>query len=181
MAQWRDVAQFENYYEVSDEGDVRNKRTRRELKSYKDKVTGYRSVALSRDGKRYDRLVHRLVAFAFVQNPEGLPQVNHIDGDKDNNHFSNLEWVSDRGNKKHTDDSGLSRLNKWVKIQRVDTQEIFNSMSSAASSIGGTQAGLHFALKGDRPYKGVLFKIVPRIGQDSIESRGDDRHDDVRN
>ena len=62
---------------------------------------GYLRVHLYKDGKRKHKKVHRLVANAFIPNPEGKPQVNHIDGNKQNNSITNLEWVTDAENKEH--------------------------------------------------------------------------------
>ena len=60
---------------------------------------GYLRVYLSKNGKRKHHKVHRLVARAFIPNPENKPQVNHIDGNKKNNSITNLEWVTDTENK----------------------------------------------------------------------------------
>lgn len=66
-------------------------------------ASGYPRVSLiHQDGRRVDRLVHRLVMETFVPNPENKPQVNHIDGDKTNHSLINLEWVTDRENKLHS-------------------------------------------------------------------------------
>lgn len=62
---------------------------------------GYLRVYLSKNGKRKHHKVHRLVARAFIPNPENKPQVNHIDGNKKNNSITNLEWVTDEENKEH--------------------------------------------------------------------------------
>lgn len=62
---------------------------------------GYRMVNLSAGGSNSSHLVHRLIAMAFIPNPEGLPQINHIDHCRDNNEVSNLEWVSAQGNMNH--------------------------------------------------------------------------------
>lgn len=64
-------------------------------------LAGYRSVSLRHAGKQAQKLTHRLVAEAFLPNPEQLPQVNHIDGDKKNNAVTNLEWVTPSQNMKH--------------------------------------------------------------------------------
>lgn len=63
---------------------------------------GYEYVEVSNNGGRAKVFVHRLVALAFHKNPDNLPQVNHIDGDKRNNHADNLEWVSNSDNQMHS-------------------------------------------------------------------------------
>lgn len=62
---------------------------------------GYRQVQKTINGKRKTLMVHRLVAMAFIPNPLDKPDVNHIDGNKRNNHFSNLEWVTEKENTQH--------------------------------------------------------------------------------
>lgn len=62
---------------------------------------GYKMVCLSMNGENFSHLVHRLIASAFIPNPDGLPQINHIDHCRDNNAVSNLEWVSAQGNMDH--------------------------------------------------------------------------------
>lgn len=76
---------------------------KKELKTQIDKKSGYKRIKLN--GKSYK--VHRLVAEAFIPNPESLPQVNHIDGNKLNNHIDNLEWCNNSYNQKHAWDNGL--------------------------------------------------------------------------
>jgi hypothetical protein len=64
---------------------------------------GYSRISLlHQDGRRVDRMMHRLLMLTFVPNPDNKPQVNHKDGDKSNNQLSNLEWVTDRENKLHS-------------------------------------------------------------------------------
>lgn len=70
---------------------------------------GYRHVRLATSKGKIDRTIHRLVAIAFVDNPEGKPVVDHIDGNKENNHYSNLEWVSYAENNQRAYDTGLKR------------------------------------------------------------------------
>ena len=86
---WKEIQGFEGLYEVSTKGRVRNLRTGRILGGGYGNH-GYRFVNLK--GKNY--MVHRLVALAFIPNPNNLPQVNHIDERKDNNDVSNLEWCT---------------------------------------------------------------------------------------
>ena len=68
---------------------------------------GYPIVHLSRGGVSWYGTVHRLVAQAFLENPEGKAEVNHIDGDKANNRVQNLEWATSSENRQHAYDTGL--------------------------------------------------------------------------
>jgi len=94
---WKQIG-MSKYY-ISDAGLVRNHKghlLRQRLHKY-----GYYDVILTIGGKKNRYTVHRLVASYFIPNPELKPQVNHIDLDKQNNHFSNLEWVTEKENISH--------------------------------------------------------------------------------
>lgn len=96
---WTTVVGFPNY-EVSTYGRVR-KADGHEPIAAETHCKGYLRVNLFLGGKRYHRKVHRLVAEAFLKNPFEKSQVNHIDGNKQNNCMWNLEWVTDEENKEH--------------------------------------------------------------------------------
>lgn len=120
---WKDIEGYENFYQISNYGNVKRKKYvsidtlgRRKVfqetfvKTYKDN-NGYYMVDLNH--KRYR--VHRLVAMAFVPNPNNYKEINHIDGNKSNEHFKNLEWCSHKYNYEHALKTGLldSARKKW--------------------------------------------------------------------
>lgn len=91
---WRDVVGYEGLYEVSTTGKVRNIQTGRELKGTIDQ-DGYKRVGIKdANGFRTKKGIHRLVADAFIDNPEGKPTVDHISQDKLDNSVENLRWAT---------------------------------------------------------------------------------------
>ena len=100
--QWLPIEDYEDLYQVSNYGRVKsvgNNKTRKEkiLKSGTDNY-GYQLVALCKDGKQKMFKVHRLVAMAFIDNPNNYGEVNHKDEVKTNNHVDNLEWCDRKYN-----------------------------------------------------------------------------------
>lgn len=101
MEVFKDIPGYEDRYRVTSWGRVFNVTTSRFMSQYPTKK-GYLRVDLyDAKGKRTHLKVHRLVALAFIPNPDDKPQVNHIDGNKQNNSITNLEWVTDMENKHH--------------------------------------------------------------------------------
>ena len=109
MEIWKDIDGFNGKFQVSSWGRIRNAETGNILKPYKNKK-GYLKASLSYGGKSIKKRINRLVAIAFIDNPYNLPQVNHKDGNKENNSISNLEWVTNSENQKHA--TKLRRLSK---------------------------------------------------------------------
>ena len=104
---WLPAPGHEAYYLISDHGEIFSIRSQR-INKLGWQSAGYLQGHLHLDGKDTSWLMHRLVAVLFVENPFDLPQVNHIDGDKRNNHYSNLEWCECRDNILHAIATGLN-------------------------------------------------------------------------
>lgn len=102
---WKTVAE-NDHYEVSDTGEVRSLFTGRVLSQVTNKK-GYKLVSLWSENKGHMRLVHRLVAEAFIPNPCNKDTVNHKNGDKSDNSVSNLEWMTRAENLRHAAKNGL--------------------------------------------------------------------------
>lgn len=98
MEIWKEIANFEGIYEVSSCGQVRRIHKDSRVQKYKILIPtilrGYRKVTLFKNGVGHKFQVHRLVATAFIPNPNNLPQVNHKDEDPSNNNVENLEWCT---------------------------------------------------------------------------------------
>lgn len=94
--QWREIPGFPKY-EASTQGRIRNAKTGKILRPG-DSGRGYEHVCLSKDGKSHSIAVHRLVAAAWIPNPQNLPEINHLDYNRRNNAAANLEWTTHRAN-----------------------------------------------------------------------------------
>ena len=130
--EWKTIESCQGY-EVSNTGKVRNKKTGRILKQ--NKRRGYPFVVLMNSkNEKKDYYVHRLVALAFIPNPSGFPQVNHRDGNKNNNSVENLEWCTARMNIQHACELGLIDHYK-IPVVQIDKQgnivNVFGSMTEA--------------------------------------------------
>lgn len=127
---WKEVGLFDGRYKVSNKGGVRscdmvcnNYKSNTGLSFQKGRILkqqidkrGYLKVSLSKSvgGVRTKKTItiHRLVAIAFIPNPDNKPQVNHIDGDKTNNYYMNLEWCTNSENMRHAFNTGAFKNRK---------------------------------------------------------------------
>lgn len=111
MEIWKDIAGYDGKYQVSNYGNVRSFSKWKNGGFLKPGIgtTGYLFVNLVQDGRKTTntKVIHRLVANAFLPNSDGLAEVNHIDGNKQNNNVDNLEWVSRHENIRHAIEHGL--------------------------------------------------------------------------
>lgn len=96
----RDIVGYEGRYKVTEDGRVWSEGNKIFLK-YEQHYLGYLKVDLCKEGLCKKKFVHRLVAEAYLPNPEKSPFVNHIDGNKANPHLDNLEWVTESQNYQH--------------------------------------------------------------------------------
>lgn len=117
------VKGYEGRYDITTEGQVWS-----EYKGMwmKPSVTekGYLTVELRKCGMRYKARIHRLVAEAFIPNPDNLPEINHKDGNKQNNSVENLEWCTRSANMKHAYETGLETVKYGANHHRSKlTQE----------------------------------------------------------
>jgi len=148
---WKDIEGYEGFFMVSNQGRVKSldrviEHPNHGLCLIKGKLRklpindkGYHKVGLNKDGKTKKFSVHRLVAQAFIPNPESKPQVNHIDGVKTNNNVSNLEWVTNYENAYHAIDMGLHNnkgaRNGNSKLNRDDVKSIRSKYKSSTYTL----------------------------------------------
>lgn len=135
---WKDIEGYEGLYQVSSQGRIKSlvgynghKYIEREkmLNPYKQKASKnyYRTVVkLCKECRKKEFKVHRLVAEAFIHNPENKPNINHIDGDTFNNSVENLEWCTQKENIRHAIDTGLSVRT----IDTIDRESLVHLLNS---------------------------------------------------
>ena len=136
MEEWKDIVGYEDCYEVSNLGNVRRK-----SKNLKQSTSphGYKTLTLSKDGKYKTKIVHRLVAEAFIDNPENKEHVNHKDCDKVNNAANNLEWVTPKENIDHAIANGRQRdqsgeKNNMAKLSEDNVKHIKKLLNDGISA-----------------------------------------------
>lgn len=178
---WLPVKDFEGIYEVSDKGQVRRMagsagcHVTRLLSPGYNKGTGYQQLHLSKGGIQTNKQIHRLVAEAFIPNPENKLQVNHIDAVKTNNSLENLEWCTRSENAYHALKMGVKSnttpiqqhavrlMNKTLKSKRYwwmnekkRKQELFyGSMSDLSRLAKANKGGFWRVSQGiQKTYKG---------------------------
>lgn len=178
---WAPIANYEGYYEISNLGNVKScERTRKgkhnttcvvreKLKTPCPDQDGYLVVTLYKDSANETVRVHRLVAQAFIANPENKPQVNHIDGDKRNNIVNNLEWVTNIENIRHSIAKGLRDYSKIVEKSRqvnckpvicVETGYKYASIQSLITELGISYDTFHTFIDSNTDWNGYHYKYI---------------------
>ena len=159
---WKEIKGYEGIFAVSNQGRVKSLARRvsnhtgyinkpERIMKHQFNRKGYPIVRLSGIGKDKKTFsIHRLVAKAFISNPENKPQVNHIDGNKQNNHVENLEWCTNGENQIHAYEHGLNHHSETSgrakrKVNQIDIQtgkiiKTYNSISEASMTMCGRKS-----------------------------------------
>lgn len=137
---WKDIPDYDGDYQESNFGRTKSFKNRKE-KILKPLLNdnGYLKVILSKSGKATYYYIHNLVDMLFIPNPENKPQINHIDGCKLNNHFENLEYLTDKENLDHAVKLGLIKSgedNYQAKLTAEQVREIRKLYVKGSSEFG---------------------------------------------
>lgn len=178
MEVWKPVRGYEEYYEVSNLGRIKSVyrltvfkdgRKRRFygkiLATRSVNNSGYLTVGLHDSGKTKTFLVHRIVAEAFVSNPYGRDEVNHIDQDKLNNSASNLEWCTHKENTNHGDEIERGARKQRRSFYQLDMDgnliKVWHGFKQMQRETGYQRASVYRCCVGQREsYKGYKWKYA---------------------
>lgn len=131
---WKEVDGFNGDYLISNFGNLKSRKYNKEkLLSLTPNLYGYIEKQLYKESRYYTKKIHRLVAEAFIPNLNNLPQVNHIDGNKQNNCVSNLEWCTSLENVHHRYEVLHKFRSSDKKVICVETNIVYDSITKASN------------------------------------------------
>ena len=161
--EWRTVIEYD-HYEVNQIGEIRHK-SRKHILTPRANKGGYLYVNFNINGKRTNFAVHRIVANAFIPNPNCYLEVNHKDFNRTNNCIENLEWVSSKENKQHayTKEENSDARGKAVEQYSLQNEllQTYPSVRKAAEAVNGSVCGISNCCNGrSKTSKGYKWKFV---------------------
>lgn len=177
---WKDVVGYEDLYSVNELGQIKRKHriwireedgakiTINEMIMKTRVLRGYETIGLTKDHIQLTKPVHRIIAKAFIPNPENKPEINHKDGNKLNNSIENLEWVTESENTLHafrlglrkTTDGGTSKSVAKLNPNTKEILEIYPSLRELDRTTSFLRKEVSLACRNGRLYKGYCWKFI---------------------
>lgn len=155
----RDIKGYEGLYAVTSCGKVWSYRSQKFL-APRINNKGYLRVLLSKDGYTKDFYIHRLVAEAYIPNPESKPVVNHLDENPLHNNLQNLEWATQKENMNY----GNCQKKKSKAVYCIELDRVFDSQTAAAKEIGITKQAINMCVHGKiETAGGYHWKYAKRV------------------
>lgn len=183
---WKDIKNYEGFYQCSNLGNIRSldriifehtgkSQTRKgTIIKQKQNKNGYLQFALNKDSKRKMVYTHQIIAATFLENPNCLPVINHIDGNKLNNNINNLEYTDYAENNQHAykvlhrkpATAGAKRVELYIIDTLNKTVEYYESITSASDSISLSHTQINRYIHSNKKWKGryiYLYLIVINV------------------
>ena len=165
---FKDIKGYDGLYQVSNLGKIKslnyNRTGKEKLLKQNINSNNYFKITLSKNNVRKNYCTHVLVAKTFIENPNRLPCINHIDGNKQNNHIDNLEWVTYKQNTEHAYKRNLMKHFKVKVIQydkNMNVIKIWNSITEASMNVNTSKMNIIKCCKGiNKTAKGYIWKYL---------------------
>lgn len=177
---WKEVVGYEGLYEVNENGQIKRKArvwiretdgasiSISEMIMKPRVLRGYMTIGLTKDSHQTTKPVHRIIAEAFIPNPENKAEVNHIDGDKLNNCIDNLEWTTKSENDLHafqlglrkTTDGGTSKAVARLDATSKEILEVYPSLRELDRTTSFLRKEVSLACRKSKMYKGYYWKFI---------------------
>jgi hypothetical protein len=173
MEVWKDIKEYEGYYQISNYGNVRSVTRNQTQKHYSGNIShythkgrllkpqkqrnGYYIVDLHKNGRTERKLIHRLVATAFLKNEHNYNCINHKDSNPNNNDVDNLEWCTQKYNIKYAYDKGTKTPPHMKAIRQIKDNVIiaeYNSIADAQRKTGIWWTNISKCCRKERNYAG---------------------------
>lgn len=166
-----DIKGYEGKYAITSCGKVWSYRTKRFLSTHKN-IKGYKRVYLCKGNGGKLLAIHRLVAMAYIPNPDNLPQINHKDENKENNAVNNLEWCTNKYNSNYGARNKRMAKSKWKKVLCIELNRIFDSEKQAERELNIGVARISECCSGkNKTAGGYHWRYADEISKESEDGK----------